>query len=150
MQRRNGLPPAARQDEGDVAMMNVQTALHATPTLPDVQPMQERRFEPRRPTVCDLWMIDHYGSTVLRCHCAEASKNGMRLRVPLGYGVAEGQRYELRSHLPGSVSTTSLGLVGSRWATVVRTQVNLGDGGDYLDVGVVLDHVEALEPMLVS
>ena len=102
----------------------------------------ERRSEPRRPLTCDLWMVDHYGSTVLRCHCLDVSKSGMRLRVPLGYGVAEGQRYELRSHFPGVTAGTSLGLVSSRWATVVRTQFCLGDNGDYVDVGVVLDVVE--------
>lgn len=106
----------------------------------------ERRFEHRRPVTCDLWMIDHYGSTVLRCRCIESSNNGMRLRVPLGYGVAEGQRYEMRSHLPGAANSPSLGLVGSRWGTVVRTQLSLDERGDYVDVGLVLDHADALEP----
>lgn len=110
----------------------------------------ERRFETRRPAYCDLWMIDHHGSTVLRCRCVEVSKNGMRLRVPLGYGVAEGQRYELRSHLPGAMPSTSLGLVGSRWATVVRTQLLLDEQGDHVEVGVVLDHADALQPRRVS
>jgi hypothetical protein len=95
-------------------------------------------------------MVDHYGSTVLRCRCLDVSKNGMRLRVPLGYGVAEGQRYELRSHLPGASPVTSLGLVGSRWATVVRTQLYLGDNEDHLDVGVVLDVSEPVVQRLGS
>lgn len=125
-------------------------ALNAPATIRKPSPAAERRFEPRRPVTCDLWMIDHYGSTVLRCRCIEVSKNGMRLRVPLGYGVAEGQRYELRSHLPGALSETSLGLVGSRWATVVRTQVLLDENEDYLDVGVVIDHADALAPRRVS
>lgn len=112
--------------------------------------VHERRFELRRTAACDLWMIDHYGSTVLRCHCLDVSKNGMRLRVPLGYGVAEGQRYELRSHLPGATNKTSLGLLGSRWATVIRTQVLLDENEDHLDIGVVLDHTDALVPRMVS
>jgi hypothetical protein len=120
----------------------------STATVPN--PVLERRFEPRRSVFCDLWMIDHYGSTILRCRCIEISTNGMRLRVPLGYGVAEGQRYELRSHLPGTPPKTSWGVVGSRWATVVRTQVLLDENEDYLDVGVVLDHTEALVPRMVS
>ena len=110
----------------------------------------ERRFEARRPVVCELWMIDHYGSTVLPCRCVEVSNNGMRLQVPLGYGVAEGQRYELRSHRPGASSATSLGLTGSRWATVIRTQLLLDESEDHLDVGVVLDHADALAPRMVS
>lgn len=113
-------------------------------------PVLERRSETRQPMVCDLWMIDHHGSTVLRCRCVEVSENGMRLRVPLGYGVAEGQRYELRSHPPGAHTPTPLGLVGSRWATVVRTQMLLGENNeDYLEVGVVLDHPEAVWPRSV-
>jgi len=110
----------------------------------------EKRFEPRQPVACDLWMIDHHGSTVLRCHCIEISNNGMRLRVPLGYGVSEGQRYELRSHLPGTPSTSTLGLIGSRWGTVVRTQFCLADDEDHLNVGVVLDNSEATLPRMIS
>jgi len=110
----------------------------------------ERRFDAREPLACELWMIDHYGSTVLRCRCVDVSKNGMRLRVPLGYGVAEGQRYELRSHLPGSRPLAGLGLVASRWATVVRTRLCLGQGDDHLEVGVVLDAAETPVARIVS
>ncbi len=110
----------------------------------------EKRLDTRRPIACDLWMIDHYGSTVLRCRCLEMSRTGMRLRVPLGYGVAEGQRYELRSHLPGAEARNSLGLIGSRWATVVRTQMCLDGNDDHLDVGVVLDAAGTLTSLPVS
>ncbi len=126
------------------------TASLATAALESSPYMDEKRFEPRRPVMCDLWMIDHYGSTVLRCRCLEVSQNGMRLRVPLGYGVAEGQRYELRSHLPGSHSRASLGLVGSRWATVVRTQLSLEGDDGHVDVGVVLDVAGSLTASPVS
>jgi hypothetical protein len=122
----------------------------ATALIPEPNFARERRYEARRPVSCELWMIDHCGSTVLRCQCLEVSKNGMRLRVPLGYGVAEGQRYELRSHLPGTPTRTSLGLVGSRWATVIRTQLCLDDNEDHLDIGVVLDVAEALSPRMIS
>lgn len=113
-----------------------------SPTTVETNFLGERRVETRQFVSCDLWMIDHHGSTVLRCRCLESSPNGMRLRVPLGYGVAEGQRYELRSHLPGRRNMPSLGLVGSRWATVVRTRVCLEDGEDHLDIGVVLDTLD--------
>jgi hypothetical protein len=106
---------------------------------PQVAGLADRRIEPRQAVSCDLWMIDHHGSTVLRCRCIDSSPTGMRLRVPLGYGVAEGQRYELRSHLPDTPCPVTLGLVGSRWATVVRAQLCLGENEDHLDVGVVLD-----------
>jgi hypothetical protein len=101
--------------------------------------LAEHRCESRALVGCDLWMIDHYGSTVLRCRCVDVSNGGMRLRVPLGYGVAEGQRYELRSHLTESPPPSSLGLMASRWATVVRTRLCLDEGDDHLDVGLILD-----------
>lgn len=110
----------------------------------------ERRFEPRRTVACDLWLIDHQGQTILRCRCVETSRNGLRVRVPLGYGVAEGQRYELRSHLPGAPRAASLGVVGSRWGTVVRTQLCLDGEGDHVDAGFVLDVSDALTPIATA
>jgi hypothetical protein len=104
----------------------------------------ERRAEPRQQVFGSLWMVDHDGSTVLRCVCVEASRTGLRLRVPLGYGVAEGQRYELRSHLPGACPLAEgFDLTGSRWATVVRAQFRVADNHDYLDVGVALDDLDS-------
>ena len=112
------------------------------PSLPPGK-QTERRGNPRQSVSCLLWMIDHDGSTVLRCRCLDRSEEGMRLRVPLGYGVAEGQRYELRSHLPGDAAAPGFGIVGTRWATVVRTHILLDADRDYLDIGVVLDRAES-------
>ncbi|MFH1746995.1 MAG: hypothetical protein ABIG44_08115 [Planctomycetota bacterium] len=111
-------------------------------TIPSTQvptSFVERRGESRQSVAGTLWLVDHNGSTVFQCQCMEVSPSGMRLRVPLGYGVAEGQRYELRSHVPGTRPIEGFGVVGSRWATVVRTQVRLDAADDHLDVGVALD-----------
>lgn len=102
----------------------------------------ERRCEPRELVTGMLWMIDHDGATILRCHCVEASGRGMRLRAPLGYGIAEGQRYELCSHLPGRRPMEGFGVVGNRWATVVRTQLRLERDEDHVEIGLVLDAPE--------
>ena len=110
----------------------------------------ERRVEPREAVSGNLWMVDHQGNTVLKCQCLESSSSGIRLRVPLGYGIADGQRYELRSHLPGRESTGGFGIVGSRWATVVRTQVRLGDEDDHIDVGLLLDATDRTSLTLTS
>jgi len=99
----------------------------------------ERRVEARVFAWGDLWMIDHAGVTVFPCHCLDVSGHGMRLRAPLGYGIAEGQRYELRSHLPGSRPSVGFGLVGSRWVTIVRSQIAMHDGHDLLEIGVAFD-----------
>lgn len=105
--------------------------------LPDAQAV-ERRNEARESVVGNLWMIDNQTSTILRCRCLDVSSNGMRLRVPLGYGVRKGQRYELTSHLPGQSSPPGLGLMVSRRAEVVRAQIIPADDEYGVDVGVVL------------
>jgi hypothetical protein len=90
----------------------------------------------------DLWMIDHAGSTVLRCRCLEASTTGMRLCVPAGYGVTVGQRYELRGCVPGEHPSAVTPAIVASWVTVVQTQSMTDEDGDRLDVGVAADLVE--------
>ncbi len=103
----------------------------------------ERRPGPDSALAGDLWMIDHAGSTVLRCRCLEASATGMRLCVPAGYGVAVGQRYELRGRVPGEHPPAVLRAIVASWVTVVQTQNMTDEDGDRLDVGVAADLVEA-------
>jgi hypothetical protein len=100
--------------------------------------LPERRAENREAVTGNLWMIDSRGSTILRCLCVDASPSGMRLRVPLGYGVRAGQRYELTSHLPGQSPPPGLGLMVSRRAEVVRTEIVSSDDEYDVEVGVQL------------
>jgi hypothetical protein len=98
----------------------------------------DRRAERRELVTGNLWMIDGRGATILRCVCLDASSSGMRLRVPVGYGVQKGQRYELTSHLPGQSAPPGLGLMVSRRAEIVRTQIVPSDDEYDVDVGVQL------------
>jgi hypothetical protein len=100
--------------------------------------LTERRAEFRQAVLGNLWMIDSHSSTVFRCLCVDASRSGMRLRVPLGYGVRAGQQYELTSHLPGQTSPPGLGLMVSRRAAVVRTKIVPSHDEYDVDVGVQL------------
>jgi hypothetical protein len=102
----------------------------------------ERRSEPREAALADLWMVTPQDATVLRCRCVDRSGSGMRLRVPLGYGVHEGQRYELCSHPPGSQTAPALGLRVCRDATVMWTKIVLHGDEHHLDVGVRLESEE--------
>ncbi len=104
---------------------------------------RERRSAGLSWFVCDLWMVDHQGSTVLRCRCLESSPVRMRLHVPSGYGVVEGQRYELYSLPPGERSPALSGSGERRWATVV--QVGSGDGEDVLEVTLLPDQCRLAE-----
>ncbi len=108
-------------------------------SLPQPGPqIGERRSEYREAVTGNLWMIDGHSSTIFRCLCVDVSASGMRLRVPLGYGVRAGQRYELTSHLPGQSAPPGLGLMVSRRAEVVRTKIVPGDDEYDVDVGVHL------------
>ena len=95
-----------------------------TTAAPAHHPSHDRRMEPREPTIGCLWMIGNHSSNILRCRCVDISRKGMRLRVPLGYGIQEGQRYELTSHLPGQSAPPGLGLMFNRRAQVIRTPVS--------------------------
>lgn len=119
---------------------------HLTPQTVSADPVAEthpvaveRRLEPRAATHADLWMVDHQGATILRCQCVDISESGMRLRVPLGYGVVEGQRYEIRSRAGGYAQMLGINDMRRRWATVVRARVHFGSTDDHLEIGVVLD-----------
>ena len=90
----------------------------------------------------DLWMIDHNGTTVLGCRCLAVSATRMRLCVPIGYGVAVGQRYELCERRPGEHSHLPVHAVATLWVTVAQTQNLTDEGPDRIDVAVVVDPVE--------
>jgi hypothetical protein len=92
--------------------------------------------------LCDLWMIDHGGSTALHCRCLESSPDRMRLRAPLGYGLAEGQHYELCVQPPGARPPALFGLTDRRWATVVEVRLCLDETEDYVEVTVALNRGE--------
>ena len=110
-----------------------------TPLRPRRDSQQERRNDARKHVACDLWMIGHESSTVLRCRCDNAGKTGLHLLAPLGYGIAEGQRYELRSLAPDTRPTPGFDLTTSRWARIVRTEIVLDGGCDRLGLGVSLE-----------
>lgn len=99
----------------------------------------ERRRDAREPACFDVWMVGHEASTILRCRCNNSATGGLHLIAPLGYGIAEGQRYELRSRPPGASPMPGFNVDVRRWARVVRTEIVLNEGRDQLGVGVEFD-----------
>jgi len=120
-----------------MAVAEIRSENTAVMPLGDLQ--MERRSDARTRVACDLWMIGHESSTILRCRCDNAGEGGLHLVAPLGYGIAEGQRYELRSHPPGTHPFAGFGPSISRWARIVRTEILLDGGRDRLGVGVSLE-----------
>lgn len=108
--------------------MSMQLMEVTQPTLPptltaETHATDQRSFL-RRDVEQDLWLIDMLGETVLRCRCLNLSAGGLYASAPVGYGLAVGQRYELRL-APGKGRSSSL-LLGDTlgYATVIRTQFN--------------------------
>ncbi len=110
-------------------------------TQPTSRRLGERQPEVRTALSGDLWMIDHNGATVLRCRCLAASATRMRLCVPVGYGVAVGQRYELSARGAGENPFSPLRATVTSWVTVVQTQRMTGEDPDRIDVGVTVDQI---------
>jgi hypothetical protein len=84
-----------------------------------------------------VWMVDRRSSTVVRCLCLESSPTELRLRVPRGYGVGVGQRYEVQPHLPGQRPTPGFGMIGSARVTIVEARILLDEEDNHLYVRAV-------------
>ncbi len=99
-------------------------------------PGPDRRRCPREPVAGTLWLIDTHTSVIVRGVCLDRSELGVRLRVPLGYGIGAEQQYELSSHLPGQSTPPGFGLTISRRATVIWSRVLPDQDG--LEIGLEL------------
>jgi hypothetical protein len=89
----------------------------------------EKRDYDRKYTQCDLWLIDLSSQSILRCKTNNVSDAGLHAFAPVGFGLAVGQRYEIRLAPPNSTPrplsdhwAKSLG-----YATVIRTEIHVGD-----------------------
>ncbi len=99
---------------------------------------QEQRAYTRRSIVCDLWLIDTGWQSVVRCKTENVSDAGLYGRSPIGYGLAIGQRYEVRvadTHAAGQIPPDLAPSLG--YATVVRTQLDV-DGQNSHGIGFAL------------
>ncbi len=101
----------------------------------------ERRIAPRESAFGDIWLLDERGREVVRGRLIDFSQTGMRLHLPVGYGVRSGRRYELASHREAEFGRPELGLAIRRHATVVRTNLVMDGHGDQLDVGLAFDGI---------
>jgi hypothetical protein len=95
----------------------------------------ERRASTRIPVRGTVWLVDAAGQAVTRAESGDVSDEGARMSVPLGYGFAEGQNYELRVNGPGT-RPAAFGLRTSRWAEVVRTRITFNKPEGELELGL--------------
>jgi hypothetical protein len=105
----------------------------------------ERRTTTRSAVSLHACLVPLNGAAAIRCDTDDLGEDGMHVTVPLGYGVAIGQRYELQLAAPGaSVGMGPLITGAGCYATVVRTRIHVGPGGDRVGVGLLFDQPLAL------
>ena len=147
MERVNTLSPHRFPGETEAGAPGVQTVTGRTcVSRAAAQPTTAREDEhppdSRIALSGDLCMIDHHGTAVLGCRCLAVSATRMCLRVPIGCGVAVGQRYELCERRPGEHSHLPVHAVATLRVTVAQTQNLTDEGPDRIDVAEVVDPVE--------
>ncbi len=105
----------------------------------------ERREYQRWPARSAVWLLDLEGLSVLRCQTDDLSQGGLHATVPIGYGLAVGQRYELRMKpdAPGEYEPLNDTALPPQWAscygTIIRTRLLNFEGQHRLAFAVRFD-----------
>ncbi len=89
---------------------------------------RDQREYTRRRIRCDVWLVEVASQAVLRCKTDDISDAGLRVTAPVGFGLAVGQRYEVRiaGHHPHSAVSVHLAR-SLGYGTVVRTEIKVSD-----------------------
>ncbi len=83
---------------------------------------RDRRDYARRRVACDLWLIDRESQSVLRCKTDDICDAGLCASAPIGFGLAVGQRYEVKILPSPNTPPTSAHLAASLgYGTIVRS-----------------------------
>ena len=125
------------------------TAIHENERLADaiaaraqaLDSIEERRRWPRSALPVTTTLRSMAGVQIPALHTDNLSEGGLRATVPIGFGVAVGQRYEVLLYA-GGASGAAEALVGDgHYGTVVRTEIMLGTEGadDRVGVGLRFD-----------
>lgn len=108
----------------------------------------EHRDYARRPLQCDVWLIESQSGSVLRCKTDDICDAGLHATAPIGFGLAVGQRYEVRiARTDGVASKTQPGHLGKSlgYATVIRTELHVaGDRHDRVGFALRFDRPQLL------
>jgi hypothetical protein len=123
MVRSNHIEMPARASEIPRATLRQPESM-SRPTLPSIP----------ADTLCDVWLLDLEGLTVLRCRPTTLNERGLSASVPIGSGLTAGQCFRLRVCMrpaaPNRPETQPESLWLSGAGTIVRTEVT-SDRGQY-------------------
>lgn len=107
--------------------------------------LDDRREIARWPAQCDVWLLDLEGMTVLRCQTDNVSSGGLHCTVPIGFGLAVGQRYELRIRRPNDDAVGARPAWAGCYGTIIRTRLITDGITDRLAVAVRFDSAQPFE-----
>lgn len=97
----------------------------------------ERRRGPRQPGCWSACIIPRGGSETVCCVCDSVGAGGLHVIVPIGYGVAVGQRCEIIVGDETSASAAGApSVLEGHYARVVHTDLRVGRDGDFVGVGL--------------
>ena len=100
---------------------------------------EERRTSERNCRKLVARLAGLRGRAEVRCPAENISENGMYVRVPMGCGLAVGERYEVALAEESSPSQSD-NLIGEGcYATVVRTERLERESGDLVGAGLRFD-----------
>lgn len=124
----------------------VPSARPAVTERPPIRPatVPDLREHHRRPVEFELFITDLSGQTVLRCKCLNLSAGGLYATAPVGYGLAVGQRYELRISPPATGGDTFLLGTSLGYATIIRTQIDVLHGDEPVGFAMRFDSAKYL------
>jgi len=101
--------------------------------------LEERRNSERQARDTEICLISLRGCEVLRCRLHDASEAGVYVSAPIGFGLAVGQRFEVLLGVDAANEPNPRLLSPGPYATVVRTRVDVGSGGDSVGVALRFD-----------
>lgn len=100
--------------------------------------LDERRACSRADHQWEVTLVRDDGATIGPYRSDNISESGLHVTVPVGYGLAVGQRYEVLIQKPAT-SRGNCGFDDGIYATVVRTQFKAGGDQHCIGVGLRLD-----------
>ena len=90
---------------------------------------RNRRNYARRQVEYEIFLVDRQTNNVLRCRTDDISDAGIRATGPIGYGLAVGQRYEVRIASGNADRVASTDMIPSLgYATVSRLEIDVRRG----------------------
>ena len=106
----------------------------------DAAGQSNRRRYMRRQVDCEIFLVDRQTNNVLRCRTDDISDAGIRATGPIGYGLAVGQRYEVRIASGRADRIASMEMIPTLgFASVARLEIDVQRGSHRVGFALKFD-----------